>query len=131
MDECGPGNPGGLSVEQIQALRRGGAVDGRWLYPYSETVFPRGMRAPTFMWEGPDAQGLLLRITSSNFTYEGCIRPTSTGQYLLPQDLWGNMGQQSLGELDPFRVELTWLSGGAAHGPIQINLVVARATVKG
>jgi len=51
LDECGAGNPAGLSDAEAQKLMAGSGGPGslRVLNPYDGTVFPRGILAPTPM----------------------------------------------------------------------------------
>ena len=50
IDECGDGNAASLTEEDIDRLKAGGKQDGMgYLYPYDQTVFPRGLMAPLLM----------------------------------------------------------------------------------
>jgi hypothetical protein len=132
IDECDAANPSGLGVAERQTLMAGGSATGmRWLYPYDRTIFPRGMLAPTLMWEGANAEFVFLHMKSSLFEYRGCLVPTAPGQLLIPQAVWDTAGAQTLGSSDPMTIELTSMAGGVASGPIAQQLVIALATLKG
>ena len=132
IDQCGAGNPAGLSDAQVEALVAGGSSGAmRWLYPYDGTVFPRGMLAPTLMWDGAEGSVVYVRIHASLFDYRGCLQTTGPQQLELPQDVWRQAGDQSAGPSDPFTIELTVQGASGAVGPIREQIVIAQATLKG
>jgi hypothetical protein len=132
VNECGSDNPAGLAVDAIATLKAGGSADSmRWLYPYDGTVFPRGLQAPLLMWDGEAADAVYVRIRSSHFNYEGCLRPDAEGRVALSEDVWKKAGQVTRGPSDPFTVELSVLSGNSAHGPISQKIIIAQATLSG
>jgi hypothetical protein len=132
MDACGAGNPAGLSDAQIKALVAGGAMGKmRSLYPYDGTVFPRGMLAPTLMWDGADGKAVYVHIQAKRFDYRGCLATTGPQQLQLPQDIWQQAGEHSNGPSDPFAIELTVQGSSGPIGPIKQQVVIAQATLKG
>jgi hypothetical protein len=131
IDECGAGNPAGLDPAAVQAAKAGGPGAGKMLYPYSGTVFPRGMISPLLMWEGGAGDNVYVHIKSQAFEYFGCLKPTAAGQLQMPQAIWDTAGQQTFGANDPFHIELTTLSGGTAAGPMAFDVIIAQATMKG
>lgn len=132
LDQCGPGNPAGLSDAQAKALMTGGAPGSmRWLYPYDGTVFPRGMLAPTLMWDGADGKAVYVHIQSKRVEYRGCLMTTGPQQLSLPQDVWQQAGDRSGGPSDPFTIELTVQGASGPIGPIKEQIVIAQATLKG
>jgi hypothetical protein len=132
IDRCTSGAASGLSASSIRSLMAGGSPGNmRYLYPYDETVFPRGLLSPTLMWDGAAATYVYVHIKSSLFEYKGCLAPTATGQVQIPQDVWDSAGTFARGASDPFSVSLTALSGGNAVGPITEKIVIAPATLKG
>jgi hypothetical protein len=60
-------NPGGVDPGTQSGLTAGGTADPafRWLYPYDQTVFPRGLTGPTLQWDGTAPDALLVRVTSN------------------------------------------------------------------
>jgi hypothetical protein len=132
LDECGPGNPAGLSDADVAALQAGsGGAAGKVLYPYDGTVFPRGLLAPTWMWDGAEADAVYINIKSSLFEYKGCLAPTGMNQLTLPQTLWDTAGSKTRGPTDPFVITMTTRAGGAVTGPMTQQVVIAQATIKG
>jgi hypothetical protein len=132
LDACGAGNPTGLADAQIKTLMAGGAPGAmRWLYPYDGTVFPRGMIAPTLMWDGGDGQAVYVHIKSMRFEYHGCLVATGPQQLQLPQDVWDQAGLKSGGPDDPFTVELSVQGSAGPIGPIREQITIARANLKG
>ncbi len=102
-----------------------------FLYPYDQTVFPRGLTAPLLMWAGGAGQAVYVRIRSKYLEYDGCLAATGDGQLQLPQDVWDKAGEQTMGPATPFKVELSTLDGQDVHGPITETIVIAQATLKG
>jgi hypothetical protein len=132
IDDCAGSSPAQLDDETIRALMAGGPTDDmRWLYPYDETVFPRGLLPPTLMWQGPEADFVYVHLQSSSFEYRGCVKPTAPGQLILPKAVWEAAGARTLGARDPFLLELTSMGAGRSSGPIAQRLVIAEATISG
>ena len=132
VDRCTTGAPSGLSAASEKALLAGGSAGSmRYLYPYAQTVFPRGLIAPTLMWDGASADYVYVHLKSNAFEYKGCLAPTATGQVLLPQDVWVAAGAHASGAADPYSLSLTTISSGTVTGPITEPIVIAPATLKG
>ncbi len=131
IDHCTAGS-GGPDATTTAALLDGGSPGSlRVLYPYDGTVFPRGLIAPTMMWDGSSADYVYLHITSKLFEYKGCLAPTAPGQLLIPQDVWEAAWAHASGAGDPLQVSLTVIASGKAAGPVSLHVVVAPATLKG
>jgi hypothetical protein len=132
IDTCTNGAPSGLSSASVKALLAGGSAGSmRFLYPYAATVFPRGLIAPTVMWDGATADYVYVHLQSKAFEYKGCLAPTGTGQLLLPQNVWAAASAHALGASDPFALSITTIASGTVTGPITEPLVIAPATLKG
>src|ERR1700722_13544657 len=132
VDRCTTGAPSGLSAASVKALLAGGSAGTmRYLYPYSQTVFPRGLIAPTVMWDGASADYVYVHLKSKAFEYKGCLAPTATGEVLLPQDVWVAASSHAAGAADPFSLSLTTIASGTVTGPITEPIVIAPATLKG
>ena len=132
IDDCGPNNPAGLDAQAVASLTAGGTASAaRWLYPYEGTVFPRGMLAPTLMWDGVQGDVVYVHISAALFDYRGCLRVTGPQQLQLPQDVWKKAGDQTLGPKAPFTVEVTVQGASGAVGPMHTEIVIAQATLKG
>jgi hypothetical protein len=132
VDRCSTGAPSGLSAASVKALLAGGSAGSmRYLYPYAQTVFPRGLIAPTVMWDGASADYVYVHLKSKAFEYKGCLVPTAAGQILLPQDVWIAASSHAAGAADPFSLSLTTIASSTVTGPITEPIVIAPATLKG
>jgi hypothetical protein len=127
IDECA----GAVSPTTAQALQQPNiSPSQRWLYPYAETVFPRGLSAPILQWDGPAPSSIFLRLTSMLFDYKGCFAGTGAANFAIPQAAWDAAAMQSLGQPDPLRVELTIEAQGKVSRLPALPLVFALATLK-
>jgi hypothetical protein len=132
VDNCTTGAASGLSSANVKLLLAGGSAGSmRYLYPYAKTVFPRGLIAPTLMWDGASADYVYVHLKSNSFEYKGCLAPTGTGQILLPQTVWVAASAHTGGAADPYTLSLTTIASGKVTGPISEPLVIAGATLKG
>lgn len=132
IDGCSTGAPSGLSPTSVNALLAGGSAGSlRYLYPYASTIFPRGLIAPTLMWDGASADFVYVHIKSMVFEYKGCLVPTATGQVALPENVWDAASANTAGAADPFAMSLTVISSGTVTGPVTEPLIIAGATLKG
>ena len=133
VDTCTTtGAPSGLTATAMTALLAGGSAGSmRFLYPYASTVFPRGLIAPTLMWDGATADYVYVHLKSNAFEYKGCLAPTATGQVLLPQNVWVAASANTSGAADPFTLSLTTIASGTVTGPVSEPLVIAAATLAG
>ena len=105
----------------------------RWLYPYDQTVWPRGLLAPLLQWQ-PGAhtyEAVRLQISDSTFDYDGYFgAPTTPFQrHPIPQSVWKQLTYSNGG--DDVKVTLTFASGGVAYGPIQQTWKIAKGELKG
>jgi hypothetical protein len=130
IDHCGVQNPANLSAAQISALKAGGGQPPRVLYPYDGTVFPRGIGAPTIMWEDDGAAAAYVHLKSPLFEYAGCL-PVQGGVIQIPDDVWNEAGVHSHGGADSMAVEVTSLSRDGARGPAKLSITASSATLKG
>jgi len=135
LDHCAAGNAAGLSDADVMALQAGGSGGPTaFLYPYDGTVFPRGLLAPSWMWEGDAAaDAVYVHIKSSLFEYKGCLKPDADGmnKLTLPQDVWDQAGTRARGPSDPFAITFITRTGGQVSAPMTQSLVIAQATIKG
>ncbi|MCU0682764.1 MAG: hypothetical protein MUF34_11035 [Polyangiaceae bacterium] len=131
-------NPGGVSDGDQGKLETGGSADSKlgFLYPYDETVFPRGVGAPMLQFAGASATALRLLIETKGFRYEGFFQPEplpedkKLNRLQLPDAAWqGLVGSVQPGE--QVKVSVTTLVGGNAAGPVSQTWQVARGSLKG
>jgi hypothetical protein len=111
IDNC----PGTLSSSMVTALKAASASSGsmKMLYPYSQTVFPGGIPAPTLQWSQtgtPD--GVYAHFTSQLFNYSVCFAGASPTNFTMATTPWLTAWSQSKGKTDPLTVEIATSTGG-------------------
>jgi hypothetical protein len=128
IDEC----PGALSASEVAPLQAADVKQGsRWLYPYDQTVIPRGLLAPVLQWDGPAAAGTIyLHMRSKSFDYKGCFKEGTAANLTIPQTAWEQAGTQSDGKSDPLTIELTVSSSGMPQRLSPLRLIFALASLK-
>ena len=104
-----------------------------WLYPYNQTVFPRGILAPLLQWQ-PGAQsydGIYIHITEAAYEFQGFYSASATPfiNSALPEDVWTNLTESNAGE--PVTITLVFSAGGMAYGPISETWTIAQGSLKG
>jgi hypothetical protein len=119
-----------------------------FLYPYDQTVFPRGLLAPLVQWTwttgNADAILLSLSTTSGSFSYTGMfsappILAMTGGNFIrmpIPQDVWAMAtgtagGTTPSGKPDQLTMSLVVAKGGVGYGPITETWTVAPALLEG
>lgn len=120
-----------------------GAAEGlTLLYPYDQTVWPRGLLAPLLMWRSTlgdvDAIQIELGTTTGSFSWKGTFaRPEILAQtggpfvrHPIPQSVW-SMATNTAGGADKLTVKLTVAKGGLGYGPITQTWTVAQARLSG
>lgn len=113
-----------------------------FLYPYDQTVWPRGLLAPLLMWRSAlgdaDAIRIELATTSGSFSWTGTFaRPEILAQtggafvrHPIPQSVW-SMATNTAGGSDKLTVKLTVAKDGKGYGPIAETWTVAQARLSG
>jgi hypothetical protein len=112
----------------------GGAVasDPSWLYPYDQTVWPRGLLAPLLQWSTAQSyDAVYIHLHENAFDYQGFFSATATPfiHHPIPQAAWDLLCNSNQGE--KVAVTLVFSSGGQVYGPITESWTVAQATVTG
>lgn len=123
----------GLSSESMGMLRAGGPSDPsfRWLYPYDETVFPRGLTAPLLQFGGSaEVVRVQVDVNGAGFHYEGFFTASSPLRVELPGAVWDG-ATRSAGAGDPVVVGVTKVSGGVVAGPIVERFQIAEGELSG
>lgn len=130
-------NPGGIDGGTQGDLKGGGTADATfgWLYPYDQTVFPRGLLSPTLQFKGVAATAYYVKITSKLLSYEGFYAGSSPLRVAWTPALW-RMVTESAQASDPVKVEVTKASVGpggklAITGPIKESWTIAQGSLKG
>jgi hypothetical protein len=127
-------NPGGVDTGTIGKLQGGGSADATfaWLYPYDQTVFPRGLLPPTMQLAGVAPDAVYVRITSAGLDYKGYFKPAAGPIRLaLPATTWTAVTNAASGPKDPLKVEVTKIAAGAVSGPITESWPVAQGSLRG
>lgn len=105
----------------------------KWLYPYDNTVWPRGLLAPLLQWEraGHSFDAVKITIKEAAFEYTGHFAKTATPflHHPVPQDVWKKMSYSNGGE--PVTVELVFAEGSKTIGPIKETWKIAKGPLKG
>ncbi|MEP7052701.1 MAG: hypothetical protein ABJB12_20200, partial [Pseudomonadota bacterium] len=131
-------NPGNLSADEQAKLVQGGSGGPkgvgpdafRFLYPYDNTVFPRGLLAPSLQFAGAVAAATYLKITTSNFSYSAFAAAPTPTRVTIPEDVWKGM-TESAGGSDPVKVQVSELVNGVVTGPIEEQWSIAQGSLKG
>jgi hypothetical protein len=131
LDEC----PGAVPQDVAERLRDPNVQPGgsRWLYPYQETVFPRGLVAPILQWEQPagGASAAFIRLRSMYLDYQICLPLMEPMRVQIPQAAWDLAAAQSLGVSDPLAIDVVLASGQSALRLPTLTLIFALADLKG
>ncbi|HEY0463226.1 MAG TPA: hypothetical protein VGC79_03410, partial [Polyangiaceae bacterium] len=132
-------NPDNLSEEVRAALAQkgvGGAHDlgpdstFRFLYPYDNTVFPRGLSAPTLQFASAAATATYLKISTDGFSYAGFASASTPTRIVIPEAVWHGV-TSSAGAASPVKVQVSELSGGVVTGPLEQQWSIAQGSLKG
>ena len=104
------------------------------LYPYDKTVWPRGILAPLLQWKAGaqgDYDAVLIKISETNFEYEGTFAKTATPfiHHPITQTTWKQMLTSNAGE--DVTITLLFAKGGVAYGPLVEKWKVSSAPLKG
>ncbi len=125
-------NVGNLSAQQMTDLDGGGNVNAafNWLYPYNNTVFPRGLESPTLQFGGGATQAMKVSARVGDFSYTGYFAGAAFARATLPQTIWKALTTSADGTA-PVAVEATELTAAGVTGPVAQNWKVAPADLKG
>ncbi len=126
-------NPGSVSPADMASLRTGGSADPslRWLYPYDDTVFPRGLAAPVLQLAGSaDATRVGIDVDAAGYHYEGFFGAATPIQITLPASVWAG-ATRSAGAGQRVVVTVSKLSAGAVTGPVSESWLIAQGSLTG
>ena len=127
-------NLGGVPASAQALLEGGGSADSTfaWLYPYDQTVFPKGLRSPVMQFASAGAEQAYVHITCSRLDYEGffTVYSPDSMQLVLPQASWKAVLAASAAG-DPLKVSVTEIAGGAASGPLVETWPIAQGNARG
>ena len=125
-------NPGNVDAGAITMLEGGGAADPSFklLYPYDQTVFPRGLLPPTLQFGGGAPELVYLHVSFPGLDYKGFYGASSPGSVVLSSAAWKAVTLASTGKAD-VKVEITKMSGGKIAGPISELWTIAKGSLRG
>lgn len=131
----GEGVGGPVSLATITVLQSTPTADPGlgWLYPYDQTVWPRGILAPLLQWQ-PGARSydaIGIHLECPNFVWDGAFAKTATPfiHHPIPQVAWKQLGDTCAGET--VQVRLVFAAGGVAYGPLAQSWKIAPGFLKG
>jgi hypothetical protein len=104
------------------------------LYPYDQTVWPRGLLAPLLQWSADKAwDGLYIHIQETSFEYTGTFsKPALASTFInmpIPIDAWNQLTESNAGEDVTVTVELA--VAGVVYGPMTETWKIASAPLRG
>jgi hypothetical protein len=108
-------NAANASAPDLATLRTGttAASGVTWAYPYDKTVFPRGLPAPAFMWNGgPDASTVYVLLEAANAKLEAVVSRARAGKAVIDDGDWHAFEETAAG---PVKVTVKGLVNGAAR----------------
>ena len=127
-------NSGGIDPGTVTKLQGGGSGDAtfKWVYPYDQTVFPRGLIPATMQFAGVSADAIYVHMSSASLDYKGYFKGTSGAINLaLPAAAWTAVLEATGALPDQLQVEVTKLSSGKVAGPITETWTVAQGSLHG
>jgi hypothetical protein len=126
-------NEGSVPSGTQTSLEGGGSSEPsfKWLYPYDQTLFPRGLLSPTLQFGGETAQFAYVHISCSTLDYKGLFAPKSPLNVSLTQPMWDAVLNAVQSSKDPVTVDVTKMSNGSIAGPIHETWYVAQGTLRG
>ena len=104
----------------------------QFLYPYDQTVWPRGLLAPLLQWSTTQIyDAVSIHIQESAFEYQGYFAWTATPfvHHPVPQAAWDALAYSNGG--DTVKVTLVFSAGGVAYGPLTQTWRFAQTSLTG
>jgi hypothetical protein len=106
-----------------------------FLYPYEDTVFPLGLRAPTIQWDNANAPGDAVKVTvrapfaDSTFVWGKILPDVTPGRYTIPQNIWQQLEASAKGGTAGIMVER--VVAGTLRRGLSRRIRFANAPVRG
>ena len=126
------GPDGGAAPAPDGGADAGAAGALSWLYPYDQTVWPRGVLAPLLQWNAPrNYDAVYIHLSENNFDYQGFFSATATPfvHHPIPQAAWDLLCNSNQGE--KVAVTLVFSSGGHIDGPLSETWTIAQGSLTG
>ena len=120
------------AVQTLLGTGTGTSAGFTWLYPYTNTVWPRGMLAPLIQWTAPAAfsvTGFYVHLKQANFEFEGYYAGTGLTSQPIDAKIWKQLTSSNSG--DPLHVEIKITDGTTVYGPLAQDWIVAPGPLKG
>jgi hypothetical protein len=130
----GPGGPPSMAQQQT-LMNTPPTSDGsvKLLYPYDQTVWPRGLLAPLLQWDpgSHNFEAVQVHVSENGFDYQGTFAANKSPfvNLPIPQKAWDELTYSNGGEA--VTITLTFLEGASTFGPYSESWKVAPATLKG
>ena len=102
----------------------------RFLYPYDNTIFPRGLLAPVLQFAGTAASSTYVKITSPGFSYAAFAAAGTPTRVNLSEAQWLGLTESVAGSA-AVKVQVSKLSAGVVTGPIEEQWTIAQGSLKG
>jgi hypothetical protein len=147
VGDAGPGGPGGVGGEgpggPTDATAFGAtptaptsAAELSFLYPYDQTVWPRGILAPLLQWQTTHvATAVFIHLTQRDYEFKGyyAFAPALTGAQLMRQPIDAQAWDQAThsNEGDALHLEVTIAAADGVIGPITEDWTIAPAPLQG
>ncbi|MBI3206990.1 MAG: hypothetical protein HYZ29_35965 [Myxococcales bacterium] len=110
-----------------------GPTVSKFLYPYDQTVMPKGLLSPLVMISAGSVAPVdgKVKISAPLFTWEGYykVAAPATPRFKLPQEVWNAALATAAG--GKLSIEVTKAAGGQAYGPYTHQIVAAPGSLKG
>lgn len=127
--------PGGPVDAPTQAVLQGQPASDpglAWLYPYDQTVWPRGLLAPLLQWSaGQSYDAVFIHLQETSFEYQGYFSATATPfvHHPIPQAAWDALSYSNAGE--NVSVTVVFSAAGQAYGPLTETWKIAAGRLEG
>jgi len=123
-----PANAGGSIQFALQGATQKDA-SCTWAYPYDGTVFPRGLAAPTLMWNGGAAADIYyLHLTSTYFELKTFVTAPPPSELATDAPTWTSFVESTSGSSE--LVMNRW-NGTAASTLVDQHWTIAPASMRG
>jgi hypothetical protein len=130
----GPGSP--PTTDQQNTLNGTPVADAtvKLLYPYDQTVWPRGILAPLLQWSAGahSFDSAYVHLVEDSYEYKGYFGKPSAAPFVnlpIPQAAWEELAYSNAGEAVTMTLILG--EGSTAYGPYTLTWKIAHATLKG
>ncbi|HEY8091409.1 MAG TPA: hypothetical protein VIF09_26275 [Polyangiaceae bacterium] len=129
----GPGGPVSAGTQTIlggtPTAPDGGAELG-WLYPYDQTVWPRGILAPLLQWATTHTlSAVYIHVTEANYEFKGFYSGTALVNQPIDATAWRQATYGNSG--DKLHVSVVVTDGTTAWGPISEDWIIAPGVLQG